>query len=141
MAYREGFPLPDVKDLDTREWWSAIRAGKLVIQRCSACGTFRHPPVPVCHRCRSFEYGFAPVSGHGVVYTWTRIAHAPSAALKGQVPYNVLVVELPDAGGVRLTGNLLGSRDETPRIGQAVEVVFEKISDEISLPQWRASGS
>lgn len=137
MPYRTGFAMPDVDDWNTREWWTHVKEHRLVVQRCKACGTFRHPPSPVCYRCRSFEHEWAPLSGRGVVYSYTIAYHPPSPALKDLVPYNVVLVELQDAGGVRMLGNLLDADLGEIRVGLPVEVVFENISDKVTLPQWR----
>jgi uncharacterized OB-fold protein len=40
-------------------------------------------------------------------------------------PYVVLLVELPDAGGVRMVGNLVGDPLAPFAIGEPVEAVFE----------------
>jgi uncharacterized OB-fold protein len=95
--------------------------------------------MPVCHVCRSFEYEWSPVSGKGVVFTYIIAHHPPSPAYEDQVPYNVVLVELPDAGNVRMVGNLLDCPPEKVRIGMAVEAVFEDINDEVTLVQWRVS--
>ncbi len=139
MPYRTGFPLPNVDDRDTREWWAQVKQHKLVIQRCSRCNTFRHPPVPVCFKCRSFEYGWAPVSGKGVVFSYTIAYHPPAPAMQQLVPYNVVIVELPEAQNIRMVGNLLDAPNGQIKVGLPVEVTFEDISDKITLPQWRVA--
>ena len=140
MPYRTGFPLPDTKDWNTREWWDHVKRHELVIQRCKACGAFRHTPVPICSQCRSFDYEWHPVRGKGVVYSYTIAYHPPSPAMKDLVPYNVVVVELPDAGNVRIVGNLLDVPNEEIRVGLPVEVTFEDVNEEVTLPQWRRAG-
>jgi len=140
MPYRTGFPLPDVEHFDTRDWWTRVRQHQLTVQRCTGCRAFRHPPSPVCHRCHSFEFEWSPVSGKGTVYSWIIANHPPSPALKEQVPYNVVVVELDDADGIRMMGNLIDVPDSQIHIGLPVEVVFEDINDQVTLPQWRKAG-
>lgn len=137
MPYLEGIPLPDVKDWNTREWWEHCRQHRLVVQRCRACGTFRHPPSPICYLCRSFDHEWAPVSGKGVVYTYTIPHHPSHPAVRERVPYNVVVVELADAGRVRMVGNLLDCKPDEIAIGMAVEVVFQDVNESVTLPQWR----
>jgi uncharacterized OB-fold protein len=50
------------------------------------------------------------------------------------VPYVVAVVALDDAPGVRLVSNLL---DGDPAIDLPVEVVFDDVSDTVSVPRFR----
>ena len=45
-------PLPELTPWN--EWfWTSGADGRLRIQGCSDCGTFVHPPVPICPVCRS----------------------------------------------------------------------------------------
>ncbi len=57
-------------------------------------------------------------------------------ALKDRGPYLIVLVELPDAGNVRLVGNLLGDPQQNVKIGDDVEVVWEDHED-VTLVQWR----
>ena len=63
-------------------------------------------------------------------------------ALRGHRPYIVVLVELPQAGGVRMIGNLLGDPEQVVSIGAAVDAVFEPHDDAtppFTLVQWRKS--
>ena len=139
MSYMpEGMPLPDVNDLINQGYWEHAKKHELVIQRCTQCGTFRHWPAPVCYNCQSFDYEWHKVSGKGTVYSYTICPYPAHPSLKEKVPYNIVLVELPDAGNVRAIGNLVdGTPDEDIHIGMEVEVVFEDIDDETTLPQWK----
>jgi uncharacterized OB-fold protein len=50
-------------------------------------------------------------------------------ALNGHGPYVVVLAELPDAGNVRMLGNLLGDPKQEVRIGAEVEAAFEPHDD------------
>jgi len=129
-------PLPAVTD-DTRPFWDACRRHELVIQRCSTCGSPRHPPSPVCWRCRSFEHGWTRVSGRGSVFSFAVVHRAFMTELADHVPYTVVVVELDDAPGVRLVSNLVGASTDEARIGLPVEVFFEEVAVEVAVPRFR----
>ena len=131
-----GTPLPRPTE-DDAGWWEACRRHELVIQRCADCGTFRHTPRPVCFKCRSFNFVWQPVSGRGRIFSYTIAHHAVHPALRERVPYNVIVVELPDADGVRVVSNLVGGDEDPPQIGEEVEVVWEDVAEDISLPRFR----
>jgi uncharacterized OB-fold protein len=122
---------------DDRPWWDALRRHELVIQRCAACGAWRHPPAPVCASCRSAETRWERVQGRGRIYSYTIIHHPVHPALADRVPYNVVLVELPEAGGVRLLSNLVDVPAEDVRIGLEVEVVFEDLDEETTLARFR----
>jgi len=129
-------PAPAVTE-DTRPFWDACRRRELVVQRCADCGSFRHPPAPVCWRCRSFAHDWVRVSGHGTVFTYAVVHRAPLAALDGYVPFTVVVVALDDAPGVRLVSNLVDATPGEVRVGLPVEVLFEEVSPEVTVPRFR----
>jgi uncharacterized OB-fold protein len=60
--------------------------------------------------------------------------------LRQSVPYRVVLVELDDAPGIRLLGNLLGTPTHAVEIGAAVEGVFEpheEADPPYTLLQWQ----
>ncbi len=130
-------PAPAVDGLD-REYWEATRRHELVVQRCNACKGFQWGPEWLCYQCHSLDRGWHKVSGKGVVYSYERIWHPVHPALKEACPYLVVLVELPEAGNVRMVGNLLGDAMQDVQIGAAVEAVFEDHDAEnVTLVQWR----
>jgi hypothetical protein len=92
----------------------------------------------VCHHCHSFDLDWEQSSGRGSIYSWERVWHPVHPALTDFGPYLVVLVELPDAGGVRLVGNLLGDPLQDVRIGAAVEAVYED-HDAVTVVQWRVT--
>ncbi len=130
-------PLPSITD-DTRPFWDACRRHELVVQRCTGCGAFRHPPAPVCWRCRSFAHEWPRVSGRGTVFSFATVHRAFLPGLESAVPYVVAVVALDDAPGVRLVSNLVDVAPADLRIDLPVEVVFDDVSDAVSVPRFRA---
>lgn len=129
-------PAPQPDGLDA-PFWEGTRHHRLLVQQCRACGTFQFGPEWLCHHCRADNLDWRECSGRGRVYAFERVWHAVHPALKNRVPYLVVLVELPDAGCVRLVGNLVGDPLQDVRIGDAVEVVWEDHA-EVTLPQWRA---
>jgi uncharacterized OB-fold protein len=51
------------------------------------------------------------------------------------VPWTVVSVELEE--GVQITSNLLDTPPDEVKIGMPVEVTFEAVNEEITLPQFR----
>jgi len=132
----DGMPLPAI-ETDSAGFWEAAKRHELVAQRCTDCGAFRHPPMPVCYNCQSLNFEWAKVSGKGKV--WNRIiAHHPvHPALRDREPYNVVLVDLDDAPGVRMVGNLIDCPNEEVKVGMPVKVCFEDKTEDITLPQWQ----
>jgi hypothetical protein len=121
---------------DDAPWWEALCRHELTVQRCARCGTWRHPPSPVCAVCHESEARFERVSGRGRVFSYTIIHHPVHPALAESVPYNVILVELPDAGSVRLISNLVDVPPDEVRVGLEVEVVFEDVGHDVTLPRF-----
>lgn len=124
-------PLPT--DL-TRPYWDAAARGELHMQHCGACGKWQFYPRPFCLHCESDDLQWQRVSGLGKIYTYTVNHRAPNAFMKARLPYVVAMVELDE--GPRLMANVLGAQSADMAIGKRVQVVFEKASDEVTLPQF-----
>lgn len=127
-------PLPALEGL-TAEFYAWCRRGELRFQRCTACGTFRHVPREICAACNSFDWEWAPATGRGRVYTWTVVHRALHPAFVDATPLAPVVAEMEE--GVRLLGNMIDCAPEALAIGMPVEVVFEAVTPEVSLPRFR----
>jgi hypothetical protein len=75
------------------------------------------------------------VSGKGEIYSWTTIYHPVSPVWEKEIPYIVAIVELEE--GVRLASNLIDCQPQWLYIGMPVEVVFEEVTEEVTLPKFR----
>jgi uncharacterized OB-fold protein len=134
--FPEAMPVPVVEDL-TEPYWSAARAHRLVIQRCTACGTFRHLPHALCGNCQSPDHDWVESAGRGTVYTYTIVAHPVHDATNDVVPYNVVIVELDDCGGVLVPSNVVDCPPDQVAAGMAVVVEWDDVTDEITIPRFR----
>jgi uncharacterized OB-fold protein len=117
----------------TRPFWDAAKQGKLVLQRCRRCGTWQYWPRPVCMRCISRDLEWKEAAGRGVVYSFT-VTRLPAEGFEGSEPYVLVSVDLPE--GTRMMAHLVNCPIEQVRIGLPVRVVWEKLTDEITLPQF-----
>ena len=120
-------------DRDGRRYWEAAQEGRLEIQRCSECGTWRWPARAICNRCHSFEATWEVASGRGRIVSWV-VTHQPFApAFRDRLPYVVASVALEEQADVVLLGNLLGG---APRDGLPVRAVFPVFEDGVRRLQW-----
>ena len=126
-------PLPEVTP-DNQPFWDACKRHELSLQRCQDCGHLRLPS-PICPQCLCMNSEWVGMSGRGRVYTWTTIYQRYHAGFAGELPYNVAMVELEE--GPRLITNIVGCDNEDLRIGMEVEVVFEDVTEEMTLPRFR----
>jgi len=69
------------------------------------------------------------------VYCWTTVHQALDPAFAEDVPYAAVVVEL--AEGPRLATWVTGIAPDELRVGLPVEVWFDHISDEVTLPKFK----
>ncbi len=129
-------PLPAVDAL-SKPFWDAATQHRLVLQRCTACGYFNHPPRLACDACQSQQLDFEPVSGRGRIYSFT-VMHQPNiAGFEDEIPYLNILVELEEQAKLFMVCDLpLADRDKVT-IGGPVEVWFEDVNAEISLPRFR----
>ena len=63
--------------------------------------------------------------------------HTGDKRFSSAVPYASIIVELDEAPGALLAGNLLEAEYTEAKVGRRVEVIFEKLNDDITLPQFR----
>jgi hypothetical protein len=133
-------PAPANDGLD-KPYWEGTRAHKLMVQRCNQCKQYQWGPEQICNHCHSFDLGWAEVAGTGRIYSYERIWHPVHPALKERGPYLVVLIELPQAGNVRMVGNLLGDGRQEVIIGSAVEAVYEDHNEDLKNPftlvQWK----
>ena len=121
---------------DTAYFWEGTAAGELRIQRCGGCGLLRHPPGPMCPECGATKPTYLVACGQGEVYSYI-VHHRPAVPGK-QLPLVVAVVELDE--GVRMVGEVHGINPEDVHIGLPVEVLFQRIDDELVMPCWKPAG-
>ena len=129
-------PIP-VPNEWTKPFWDSAKQGVLKLQRCQACRRFQHPPYPTCVNCMAIDLAFEPVSGKGAIYTYTIMYHVGDKRFADAVPYASIIVELDDAPGALMAGNLLDAEYTEAKVGRRVEVVFRPLNDDITLPQFR----
>ena len=128
-------PLP-VRDEVNGAYWDGALAERLVIQRCSVCAIHIHPPRRACPSCGG-QLEPTEVSGKGTVYGWSIMCSPGNPGFDDKLPYAVLVVELVEQPRLITIGNLMGGDPASLAIGAPVEVCFERVTEDIALPQWR----
>jgi uncharacterized OB-fold protein len=110
---------------DNAGFWQGVAEHRLLIQRCTDCGTLRHPWLPGCNACGCLDWDTVEASGEGTVYSYVVMHHPPFPAF--DPPYAVGLIEL--AEGVRLVSNVVGVPYDKVRIGLPVRVEFRTYED------------
>lgn len=116
-------------------YFAAAREHRLVVQKCGSCGALRFPAREVCSSCWSREAAWVPVSGRGQVFSFYVMHQVYHPAFAGRVPYTVAVVQLDE--GPHVTSAIEGCAPAEVRIGMPVQVAFEELSGEVTLPVFR----
>ena len=131
-------PLPNISDFN-RPFWEAAHRHELRLQQCRDCGKVWAPNGPVCPHCFSENYSWEKLSGRGKIASWVVFHKLYHPGFAQDVPYNVAFIEL--AEGPRIIANVVGTRNEDLSIGMPVEVAFEDVNAEITIPRFRAAAA
>ena len=101
---------------ETKAFWDAAAAGRLMIGKCNACGKVHYYPRALCPFCFSDRTQLQQTSGNGTIYTYSVMRRAP-------IPYAIAYVTL--AEGPTMMTNIVDCDLDKIRIGQTVKLVFK----------------
>ena len=127
-------PLPKPTPWST-PFWDGCKNKKLLIQQCKDCKKHVFYPKLFCPFCLSQKLGWIEASGKGKIYSYTIVHSYQPTEFSKDVPYAVAIIELKE--GVRMMSNLVESDLEKVRCDLDVEVVFEDVTHEFTLPKFR----
>ena len=134
--YQKPLPRPSEQ---SRAFWQACREDHFILQRCSRCHSFWFPPSPLCPECLSEDWAWEQASGRGSIFSYVVMHRVYHPGFASDVPYLLAVVELEE--GPRFLSNIVGCENKDPRVGLPVEVVFDAVTSEVTLPKWRLAPS
>lgn len=117
-------------------FWEAAKRHELLLQRCNGCGKVWYPIGPTCPFCLTAEHTWEKMSGRGVICNVVIFHKGWTPYLQERAPYAVIQVELEE--GPRLTSNFVGEMPTAASIGMPVEAVWEDVTEDVSLVQFRA---
>lgn len=124
---------PLIVTQDNAFWFEGARQGRLLIQRCTACGALRQPPGPACPSCRSFDWDTLESSGRATLHSYT-IVHRPQDSAF-TYPLAIGLADLEE--GTRLVADIAGIAPADLVIGMPLEVAFAEHAHGDVLPQLR----
>ncbi|MCA1725963.1 MAG: OB-fold domain-containing protein [Thermomicrobia bacterium] len=115
-------PLPQA-DPVTAPYWESLKAHAMKIQRCNDTGKFFFYPR-----------GMSPYT---LSHAFTIVYANRAPGFAEELPYVVALIELDE--GVRMTSNLIDVQPDPEHvtIGMPVELVYDDVTDEITLPKFR----
>jgi uncharacterized OB-fold protein len=126
-------PLPEISD-ETRPFWDGTRGEQLVLQQCARCRHIRYPISRICPECLEAGHEWVPLSGRGEVYSSIVFHQVYNKAFADDVPYNVSLIQLDE--GPRMFSNVVGVPPGEVRVGDRVRVVFDAVTEEVTIPRF-----
>ena len=127
-------PVPNVTPR-MAPFFAGARQGQLLVQKCGECGTLRFPAHATCTNCLSAAASWIAASGRGEILSFNVMHQVYHPGFAAEVPYAVVMVKLEE--GPKVVSNLVGVKPDAIRCGLPVEVMFERINDQITLPKFR----
>jgi uncharacterized OB-fold protein len=88
-----------------------------------------------CDNCLQATVTWIQASGKATLYSFTLMHQLLHPGFAKEIPYNLAQVDL--AEGLRILTNIVGLRNEELKIGMPLEVTFEDISNEVTLPKFK----
>ena len=137
QAYSKPIPIPQG---ESDYYWEKAKAHELWLRHCDDCNKAYFYPRDICPMCFSRNTSWIQASGKGTLHTFAIVHRAPTPAFRDDAPFVVAMVDLEE--GARMPTNLIEVEPDpaTIKVGMAVEVVFEDITDEIALPKFKPAG-
>lgn len=128
-------PLPDFRP-ETKPFWDAAKNHELKLPKSNTDGKFFFYPRALSpYDDMTHDIGWEKASGKGKVWTFSIHNMGPTPAYKGDPPYVVALVELEE--GVKMMTNIIGCDPKDVTIGMDVEVVFDDVTDEVTLLKFK----
>jgi hypothetical protein len=134
--YQKPLPAPQG---ESQTYWDRTRKHELWLRRCNACAKAYFYPRDISPCCFSRDTEWFQASGRATLHTFTIVHRSPDPGFQADAPFVTAIVELED--GPIMATNIVGLSDEPSpddlAIGMALEVVFDDVTDEITLPKFK----
>ena len=134
QQYNKPIPVPQG---ESDEYWNKAKEGELWLRNCNSCGNPYFYPRDISPCCFSKDTSWIKASGKASLYTYAIVHRAPHPGFAQDAPFVVAIVELEE--GPHMPTNIVidDPTEENLKIGMALEVIFEDISEKIALPKFK----
>ena len=133
--YQKPVPIPDEA---SQPFFDGARAHCLMIQQCTTCGAVMWPVKTRCDNCLSPTVSWVQASGKATLYSFVLMHQIYHPGFASEVPYNIAQVDLEE--GLRILTNVVSCSNADLQIGMPLEVTFEAITNEVTLPKFKPVG-
>ncbi|MSQ61099.1 MAG: Zn-ribbon domain-containing OB-fold protein [Dehalococcoidia bacterium] len=117
----------------SQPFWDACLRHELTVQKCTSCGKLIFIPQDFCRYCFTETLEWVPSSGTGKVYSYTTVWRPQTPSF--EVPYVVAIIDID--GGYQMLSNVINVPPDQVKVGMAVEVVWDDVTDTITLPKFQ----
>jgi uncharacterized OB-fold protein len=125
---RADFPLPDLEDPRTAEYFAGAARGELVVPRCDACAAWCWYPAKACPACGASAFTWTAMSGRGRLFAWAVVERAFLPAFADMVPFVTALVAMDDDPAVRIVSYVVDCDPATLVADLPVEVVYRPLA-------------
>jgi len=131
-GYEKPLPKPSTW---SKPFWDGCKNRKLLIQQCEDCKKYIFYPKLFCPFCLSRDLSWVESTGRGTIYTFTVVYSYQPTGFADDVPYTIAVVKLSE--GIRIMSNIVQCPPEEVVCDMEVEVIFDDVTQEITLPKFK----
>jgi uncharacterized OB-fold protein len=141
---RADFPLPDLDDPLTHEFFAGAERGELMIPRCADCGRWCWYPDERCAACGGGDTEWTRTSGRGRLFSWAVVQRAFLPAFADMIPFVTALVSLEEAPEVRVVTYVVDTDPSALRADLPLEVTFRPLQfptvpdKSVTVPMFRA---
>ena len=134
MSYKKPVPVPQG---ESDFYWDKAKEEELWLRKCNECQEAFFYPRDISPCCFSKDTSWIQASGKAYLFTYGIVQRAPHPGFVDDVPFVTAIVQLEE--GPKMATNIV-MNDPTPeklQIDMPLKVVFESITDEITLPKFK----
>ncbi len=130
--YNKSLPVPTEC---SRPFWEGTKCHELLVQECGDCHELIMYPKKYCPKCLSANLSWIKASGKGKIYSFTVVYNNPPSLFVDGLPFVVAIIRLEE--GVQMMSNIVDYEVEDLRCDMDVEVCFDDVTREITLPKFK----
>ena len=118
-------------------YWNKAREHELWLRKCNSCGNSYFYPRDISPCCFSRDTEWVQATGRATLFTYGIVHRAPHRGFQESVPYVTAIVALEE--GPLMPTNIVmeDPKVEKLQIGMPLVVLFEDVTDTITLPKFR----
>lgn len=130
-------PLPLITAL-SRVFYDGCKEGKLLYQKCSDCGEVIFYPKMLCSNCMGHNLEWVPSTGRGKIFSFTIGYEMVPTEFARDTPFVLATVILEE--GFTILTNIVECDHDQLVCDMPVEVIFDPVTPEITLPRFKPAG-